>query len=201
MIVESWGGEYEMRRSGQRDRCCSEGVHAKQATTVTGGRFAVAIRMLVRGTAIMMAVSCAVGMHMDAAVVIVGAGNAMLLRQAVSRNRAISEGQGQRRRDNTQAVDDGCNHRRPNTQSLGQPSQHVARAFALSPRLPPIYVTILAWTRQGNLLDWIFSGRCFSITHRSAHLEHRAQAGPDEAARMLRHGSEKAAGKSADGGW
>jgi hypothetical protein len=136
MIVESWGGEYEMRRSGQRDRCCSEGVHAKQATTVTGGRFAVAIRMLVRGTAIMMVVSCAVGMNMDAAVVIVGAGNAMPLRQAVGRDRAISEGQRQRRRDNTQAIDDGCNHRRPNAQSLGQPSQHVARAFALSRCLP-----------------------------------------------------------------
>jgi hypothetical protein len=136
MIVKSWGGEYEMRRSDQRDHCCSEGVHAKQATTITGGRFAVAIRMLVRGTAIMMAVRCAVGMHMGAAVVIVGAGNAMLLRQAVGRDRAISEGQRQRRRDNTQAIDDGCNHRRPDPQSLGQPSQHVARAFAPSRRLP-----------------------------------------------------------------
>lgn len=99
MIVESWGGEYEMRRSGQRNRCCGEGVHAKQATTVTGGRFAVAIRMLVRGTAIMMVVSCAVSMHVDATV-IAGRGDAMLVGEAVGGGRTIDEGERDRRRQN-----------------------------------------------------------------------------------------------------
>jgi hypothetical protein len=99
MIVESWGGEYEMRRSGQRDRCCSEGVHAKQAATVTGGRFAVAIRIPVLGTAIMMAVACAVGVHVDAAVM-VGRDDAMLVGQAVGGGRTIDEGERDRRRQN-----------------------------------------------------------------------------------------------------
>jgi Tfp pilus assembly protein FimT len=134
MIVESWGGEYEMRRSGQRDRCCSKGVHAKQAATVTGGRFAVAIRIPALGTAIMMAVACAVGVHVDAAV-IVGRDDAMLVGQAVGGGRTIDEGERDRRRQNAQCIKTGERERRFDAISFGQSSQH--RASRLNPVAAP----------------------------------------------------------------